>query len=163
MMMESAFIFYCNLGLTFFIHMSKARIHAVKMLAGQNPISYAQFLGYQKIRDILLKSKERCELIKGDSDLPYESAELYMDVMLEECSMMFKFYLNKPIEMGDICKHVDIRERVSKDDYNKLFLTEVPPEDRKDVLDFQAGMNDRLEILYGQILVYNELGLDNHE
>ncbi len=163
MKLESAFIFYTNLGMHFFIHMTKARYHAMNILQGQNPISYADFMAYQKIRDILEKMKERCEMLKGDTDLPYEAAGLYMDVMLEECSIMFKFYLHKPIAVEELTTHVDNRDRVHCDEFNKLFLPEVAPEDRKDVLTFQKDMDKRLEIMYGQILAYNELGLNVHE
>ena len=160
MKLESAFIFYTNLGMHFFIHMTKARYHAMSILEGKDPISYAEFMNYQKIRDILSMMKERCEMLKGDTDLPYEAAGLYMDVMLEECSIMFKFYLHKPIVIEDLTTHIDNRDRVHCDEFNKLFLPEVPPEDRKDVLAFQKDMDKRLEIMYGQILAYNELGLN---
>ena len=160
MKLESAFIFYTNLGMHFFIHMTKARYHAAAILSGNNPISYAEFTGYQKIRDMLTKSKERCDMLKGDTDLPYEAAGAYMDVMLEECSIMFKFYLNKPIAIEEITSHIDHRECVNHEAFNKLFLPEIAPEDRKDMLDFQSKMDHRLEIMYGQILAYNELGLN---
>lgn len=163
MKLESAFIFYTNLGMHFFIHMTKARYHAMSILEGKDPTSYAEFMNYQKIRDILMKMKERCEMLKGDTDLPYEAAGLYMDVMLEECSIMFKFYLQKPIAIEELTAHIDNRDRVHSDEFNKLFLPEVAPEDRKCVLDFEQGMNKRLEIMYGQILAYNELGLNVHE
>ena len=155
---ESAFIFYVNIGLHFFIHMTKGRTYASKILEGENPISYAEFLKLQKIRDILMKSKERYELLKDDTDLPYESAGYYIDCMLDECSFMMMIYLSKPIAIQDLCLHMDFRDAVNKDDYNKLFLPEVPPEDRQDIIEFQKTSDERISLFYGQILVNIEMG-----
>ena len=155
---ESAFIFYVNLGLHFFIHMTKGRTYASKILEGTNPITYADFKKLQKIRDLLLQGKDRYELLKDNTDLPYESAGHYIDCMLDECSLIIRMYLSKPIAIQDLCLHMDFRDAVRKEDYNKLFLPEVPPEDRKDILDFQMTEDDRLELFYGQILVNIEMG-----
>ncbi len=159
MSIESAFIFLTNLGLNFFIHMTRGRHIAANMLDGKDPIPYADYLKYRKIHDILMKSKERCDMLIEETDLPYENASRYIDCMLDECALMIKFYLSKPVNVNDICYIVDYREAVDKDDYNKLFLPEVAPEDRQEMIDFQNKSDERLDMMYAHILVYNELGL----
>ena len=155
--LESQFVFLCNLGLQIFINMTKAKPIARSILDGKNPIQYSDFLGYQKIRDILLKSKERCDLLLDETDLPYKAAGHYIDCMLDECSIITRMYLSKPISSDELCYHIDFHEAVDCDEYNKLFLPEVPPENRYDVIDFQKKMDDRLVLIYAQLLVNLEL------
>ena len=156
---ESAFSFFVSLGLNFFIHMTNAKKYAALMLNEANVIPYSDFVTYQKVRELLMSSKERYELLKDETDLPYADAGRYIDCMLEECGIMIKIHLSKTIPLEDLCLHIDEREKVDKDVYNKLFLPEIAPEDRKTLLDFQAKSDSRLDVMYAQILVINKMGL----
>ena len=157
MKLESSFVFYSNLGIDFYIHMAAAKNIANAMLDGGAKVSYAEFIKTQKIRDMLNKSKARCDDLKDDTDLPYAAAGRYIDCMLNECSLILKMYLSKDISVKELCRHIDQRTYVSSDDYNKLFLTEFSPEDRGDMVSFQNNMKDRSDLMLAQLIVQNEL------
>lgn len=155
---ESEFTFLSNLGLNFFIHMSQARLIAKDILDGNNPVSYASFLKIQKIRDLLMESKQRYELLKENTDLPYEDASRYIDCMLEECNLLTKLHLAKPVSYEEVCNHIDYRDSTDEENYNKLFLPEISPEDRQLMIEFQKYSPERENLLYAQLLVYYALG-----
>ena len=159
MRLESTFVFYCSVGIDFYMHMMKAKNDTVKILAGFSPITYKEFSFYQKIKLILEKARVRCNSLKGYTDLPYNDAGKYIDCMITECSMVIKLHLSKAVSHTDIISHIDAREMVVPEAFNKLFLTDFAPEDRKDVLDFERKYDDRTTMLYSMLLMAFELGL----
>jgi hypothetical protein len=158
-MLEGMFNFYCGLGLNFYIHMTRAKSIAFDYMDGKNSVTYEDYLTVKKIRTMLEGSKERYELLKDNTDLPYEDAYRYIVCMLDECSLITRIYLSKHIDLGDICYHIDLFDSVGPDEYNKLFLTELSPEDRKIMLDFQQDADSRKDIILAQLVVALELGL----
>jgi len=159
MKQESGFIFYCNLGIDFFVRISKARFIARALLSGDNPVSYSDFVKTQKIRDQLSQAKLKCTSMLDETDLPYDSAALYINCMLDECNIITRTYLSKQMALDELCMHADRRDRVSSEDFNKLFLCDYPPEERGNIISFQNKMKERAELIYAQILVASVMGL----
>ncbi len=159
MRQESGFIFYCNLGIDFFVRVSKSRFIAKSILNGENPISYSDFMKIQKLKDQFANAKTKCDSMLDETDLPYDSALRYARCMLEECSIITRMYLSKQIALDEICLHMDRRDSVTSDDFNKLCLPDFPPEERGNIVSFQNKMKDRSELFYAQILVNSVMGL----
>jgi hypothetical protein len=157
--LETGFIFFCNLGIDLFIHASQGKLIASEMLKGSNPISYGEFMKIQKLKGIFEGAKERCELMHGEADLPYDEAERYVDSMLLECSILIRIYLSKMIQVEDLVYHYDERARVNADAFNKLFLPDLDPHDRGDIVSFQNKSRMRSDLLLAQLFVSLELGV----
>ena len=83
----------------------------------------------------------------------------YADCMLQECNILLNIYLSKPMVLYDLCFHIDYRDSVNKDDFNKLILPDYSPQVRADMVTFQNKMDERTDLLYAQILVANEMYL----
>ena len=156
---ESAFLFLCNLGLQLFINLSNARSLASEMLQGKQPVAYSDYTRYVKIADLLEQSRERCEPLKGEEDLPYASALEYIECMIAECNLFIRIHLSKEISMDDLCDHIDEREVVDKDAFNKLFLPDYTPDLRAELVSFENHLSDRTNLLFAQVLVSHELGI----
>lgn len=156
---ETTFTFLCNLGIDFYMHATKAKGIAMDMLNGGNPISYNEFTKIQKLKVIFEAAKCRCELMRDEKDLPYEDAEIYIDSMLLECSIMIRIYLSKTIQVEDLIFHYDVRQRVNSDAFNKLFLPDLDPHDRGDVVSFQNKSKIRTDLILAQLFVSLELGV----
>jgi hypothetical protein len=129
------------------------------MLKGSNPISYNEFMKVQKLKGIFEGAKERCELLRDETDLPYAEAERYVDSMLMECSIMIRIYLSKTIQVEDLVYHYDERMRCNCEAFNKLFLPDLDPHDRADIVSFQSKTGMRAELILAQLFVSLELGV----
>ncbi len=157
--LETGFIFFCNLGIDLFIHASQGKAIAREMLKGSNPISYTEFMKIQKLKGIFEGAKERCELMRGEADLPYDEAEKYIDSMLLEVSILIRIYLSKMIQVEDLVYHYDERSHVNPDAFNKLFLPDLDPHDRGDLVSFQSKSRMRSDLILAQLFVSLELGV----
>lgn len=156
---ESAFLALTAVNLKLFTHFFKAIPIYQNTLTGNNPVSYSDYVTYQKLRNIFETSLERYELLKDETDLPYDKAGDYIECMLEEFSIFSRIHQSKTIDMDELVMHIDWVNTVDPEAYNKLFLPEVPVELRKSVLDMQNASDNRFDILLSEILVNYDLGL----
>ena len=156
---ESTFVFFCTIGIDFYMHMTKAKNDTVKILAGFSPITYKDFSNYQRIKLLLEYGQRRCELLKEFTDLPYAEAAAYIRCMLDECSMLIKLHLSKTVPLEEVVLHIDERDKVHPDAFNKLILPDLLPEDRRDVVTFETKFDERTIMMYTMLLMDCELGL----
>jgi hypothetical protein len=162
-MTESGFTFYCNLGMDLYMRMTRAKGYAKDILDGQPPVSYEDFMKFTKMKGLFTVAKEHCEPLVDFEDLPYAEANDYIDCMLDECSIMMRLHLSKPVGVDELCGHVDRRKMVSVDDFNKICLPDYDPRDRGDIVSFENKMQYRTDILYAMILVSAEMGLYGYD
>ena len=156
---ESAFVLYTNLGLRLYIRMSRAIPLAEKMLKGEHMISYTDFTRYQLLSSLFNKAKQRCVMMRDYTDVPYASAEEYIDFAIEECGILMKVYLSKQMSVDSLCAHIDRCDRASPDDYNAIFLPDYKEDVRQCVMNFENETEDRMDLVLAQILVAVSLGL----
>ena len=156
---EGAFIFYCNAGLDFYCRMIRSKALAEDILAGEQLVTYSDFSKLQLLTRIFTDAKAHCLMMKGNEELPYDSAADYAGCMLDECNILKKIHLSKQMSVEELCNHVDTLDRVSPDDFNKLFMPDYPPEIKEGLESFEKKSNVRLDLLYAQILVSSKFGL----
>lgn len=154
-----AYLAYTSITIRLYTHFIKAIPIFQDTLTGKNPVSYSEYVSYQKMRSIFEDSQDRYEMLKDNTDLPYDKAKDYIDCMIEEFSIFSRIHQSKTIEMDELVMHIDWLDSVDPDAFNKLFLPEVPVELRKNVLDLQKDSEHRFEVLLSEILVNYELGL----
>ncbi len=157
--MEGAFMFYCRAGMDFYFHMARSLSLAEVILSGEQVVTYGDFSKLQFLTQLFTDAKTRCVMMGDVEGLPYDSALKYAECMLEECSILKRIHLSKQISVHELCDHVDARERVSPDDFNKLFMPDFPPEVQEGLQSFESKANDRLDLLYAQIIVSTKFGL----
>ncbi len=157
--LEASFLFYTSVSISLYMHFLKAVPIYQDTLTGKNPVSYSEYVNYQKLRAIFEDSYQRYEILKDDTDLPYDKAGEYIECMEEECSIFSRIHQSKTIDMDELIMHIDWSDSVEQDAFNKLFLPEVPVELRKSVLDYQKEREHRFDVLLSEILVNYELGL----
>ncbi len=155
---ESAFTFYSGVALDFFIHATNARTIAVDILQGKGPIGYEEFSKISHVKTLLLSSQARYELLKDNTDLPYGPAGDYIECMLELCSILMRIYLSKPVAVEDLSFMYDWIDDVSFTEYNKLFLPEIEPQYRFEVLTLQRKQDYWKDIILAEIFVGCEMG-----
>jgi len=151
-------MFYCNAGMKFYYHMVRSSVFADEILSGEKLVTYSDFSKLQVLTRIFTDAKSRCEMMSDVPDLPYDSAEAYVDCMLDECSILKKIYLSKQISVTDLCCHVDSLNHVVPDDFNSLFMPDYPPEIKEGLESFESKAKDRLDLLYAQVIVSVRLG-----
>ena len=156
---ESAFVVYTNLGLKLYIRMSRAIPLAEKMLNGEHLVPYTEFTRHQLLNSLFNKAKQRCVMMSDVTDVPYASAEEYIDFAMEECGILMKIYLSKQMSVNSLCAHIDRCERVSPDDFNAIFLPDYKEDVRQCVMNFESETEDRMDLVLAQILVAVSMGL----
>ncbi len=156
---EGAFIFYCNTGIDFYCRMIRSKALAKDILTGEQLVTYSDFSKLQLLTTVFTDAKARCKMMMNVEELPYGSAADYAGCMLDECSILKKIHLSKQMSVRELCEHVDALNRVSPDDFNKLFMPDYPPEIKEGLESFEEKSSDRLDLLYAQILVSSQFGL----
>ncbi|MBE6518490.1 MAG: hypothetical protein E7Z70_02960 [Thermoplasmata archaeon] len=157
MRMESAFVAYCNIGISAYFHFSTAQRWSEEILGGRNPVSYPDFMSLQLLSELLRIAGERCDLMKDETDLPYLEAGRYIECMLDECSILMRTHLSKLVTKEELCYHLDFREFVDADAFNKLFLPDFAPEVRREIIAFQNRASSRGDILYALLIVSSKM------
>jgi len=155
---EGAFVFFCNQGMKFYYHMMKCSLCVQEILSGEQMITYNDFSKLQLLTQIFTDAQKRCEAMADETDLPYASAKEYVDCMLEECSILKKIHLSKQISVNDLCCHVDNMSKADPDDFNKLFMPDYPPEIKDGLISFEKKSEDRMDLLYAQVIVAAKMG-----
>ena len=155
---EGSFMFYCNAGMDFFCRMVRSKMLADEIESGVQLVTYSDFAKLQLLTQIFTDAKAICQKMSDEDDLPYRPAYDYSSCMLEECSILKKIYLSKQMSIKELCDHVDSVNRVSPDGFNKLFLPELSPEIKGGLETFEHKEEDRLDLLYAQIIVSSKLG-----
>ena len=159
MRMESAFVAYCNIGIGAYYHFSMAQKWSEEILAGSKAVSYSDFMALQRLSELLRIAGERCDLMKDETDLPYVEAGRYIECMLDECSILMRTHLSKIVTIDELCYHLDFREYVDVDAFNKLFLPDYAPEVRREIIAFQNKFAARGDILYALLIVSAKMQL----
>lgn len=132
---------------------------AEKMLKGEHFVTYTDFTRYQLLTNLFSKAKQRCEMLKDTPDVPYASAEEYIDYAIEECGILRKIYLSKQMSVDSLCSHLDRCDRIYPDDFNSIFLPDYPEDVKQCVMNFESTAEDRIDLILAQILVASSLGL----
>ncbi|AMK13806.1 hypothetical protein AUP07_0757 [methanogenic archaeon mixed culture ISO4-G1] len=156
---ESAYIFFISAGIRFYIHMTNAKVIFKEMSEGDNPVSYSDFIQLQTLRETFEECKQRCEMMRDETDLPYRSAEKYIDLALETISVMTRVHLRKQIISEELAYLIDRIESTSCDDFNKLFLPDFDPHHRERIVLFENSFKTRIDIFLAMLLVYVDMGL----
>ena len=155
---EGSFMFYCNSGLEFYCRMLRSIALADEILSGEQIVTYSDFSKLQLLSQLFTDARLRCSMMSDVEDVPYASAATYAECMLEECKILKKIHLSKQMSVKELCDHVDSVSRVSPDDFNSLFLSEYPPELKSGMESFESKSEDRLDLLYAQIIVSAKMG-----
>ena len=156
---EGEFVFICNAGMQFYYHMMRSLVCAQDMLEGKQIVTYSDFTKLQMLTSIFTDAQRRCESMVDEKDLPYGSAKDYVDCMLEECSILKKIHLSKPLSVRELCNHVDSMSKVDPDDFNKLFMPDYPQDVKDGLMSFESKSADRMDLLYARVVVAAKMGL----
>ncbi len=156
---ESSFTFYAYLGETISKALDLAKDKAISAIEGGQLVSYSDYTKYHRIREYFQQAKERCDLLKDDTDLPYDEADEYIMTVLEECSLLLKIHLSKQIIVEEVSILIDRLSTCTPEAFNKLFLPEYDPHVRAEIVSFENRLKDRYQIFLAQILISSELGL----
>jgi len=156
---EGEFVFFCNQGMKFYYHIMRAASCIEEILSGEQMITYSDFTKLQLLTRIFTQAQQLCETMEGESDLPYASAKEYVNCMLEECSILKRIHLSKPIPVQDLCNHVDMMSVADPEDFNRLFFPEYSEDIKEGLMSFEGKSEDRLDLLYAHVFVAAKMGL----
>ena len=155
---EGEFVFFCNTGMQFYYHMMRSSVCAQDMLLGKQIVTYSDFSKLQILTQIFADAKKRCDSMLEETDLPYVAAKSYIECMIEECSILKKIHLSKPIMVDELCNHVDAMSKVDPDSFNKIFMPDYPEDIRDGLMSFESKSSDRMDLLYACVVTSAKMG-----
>lgn len=156
---EAYYTFLFTYMLGYLEHIRNGIRIADTILEGGNPVSEKDSIHILKVRNILKSCRDRCtSLMEVDPDVPYDKALDLIECDLEECSIVLRIASGRDIPLDEMTFHLEWAETIEPEAFNRLFLIDMPPEDRDVYQMFEKAWEERVGIIIGRCIADTELG-----